>query len=214
MFLASNDGQYGIMRFLSRICFLLLTCLICLAFAPSLLAQWLPLNPVKSVEPQPDGAFLVLENGYLHFQVCSDSIVHVTYSLEREIPKRQDFLVTKLNWPKTEFALHTDDPKLLSLTTAKLKIEVTRADSSIRFYDAAGHLLTQENTRTLTRAEVNSEKTYHSERFVDMWNTQEAFYGLGQHQGGVLNYRGEAVDISQDNTNISVPLLLSSNGYG
>jgi alpha-D-xyloside xylohydrolase len=47
-----------------------------------------------------------------------------------------------------------------------------------------------------------------------MWDTQEAFYGLGQHQAGVLNYRGESVDISQDNTNISVPLLLSSNGYG
>ena len=28
------------------------------------------------------------------------------------------------------------------------------------------------------------------------------------------NYRGESVDISQDNTNISVPLLLSSQGYG
>ena len=47
-----------------------------------------------------------------------------------------------------------------------------------------------------------------------MWDTPEAFYGLGQHQAGVLNYRGESVDISQDNTNISVPLLLSSNGYG
>ncbi len=54
----------------------------------------------------------------------------------------------------------------------------------------------------------------HSERFVNMWATQEAFYGLGQHQGGVWNYRGEAIDISQDNTNISVPFLLSSNGYG
>jgi alpha-D-xyloside xylohydrolase len=30
----------------------------------------------------------------------------------------------------------------------------------------------------------------------------------------VWNYRGESVDISQDNTNIAVPLLLSSNGYG
>ena len=47
-----------------------------------------------------------------------------------------------------------------------------------------------------------------------MWDTQEAFYGLGQHQAGVWNYRGEAVDLSQDNTNISIPLLLSSNGYG
>jgi alpha-D-xyloside xylohydrolase len=201
-------------RLSSRIHFFLLICLLRLGFAPSLFAQWLPFNPVKNVEPQSDGVLLALENGYLRFHICSDSIVHIIYALERDIPNRQDFLVTKATWPKTEFSLHTDDPKAISLTTHLLKIEITRADSSILFYDAEGHKLTQENTRTLTPTEVNGEKTHHSERFVNMWDTQEAFYGLGQHQAGVLNYRGEAVDISQDNTNISVPLLLSSNGYG
>jgi alpha-D-xyloside xylohydrolase len=184
-----------------------------LAAAPSLLAQWVPLNPVISAETQTDGVVLVLQSGFLRFQVCSDSIVHVVYSIERDVPKRTDFLVTKISWPKAGFSLHTDDPKLITLTTPKVKIEITRADSSIVFYDSAGHKLTQENTRTLTPTEVNGEKTYHSERFVNMWDTQEAFYGLGEHQAGVWNYRGEAVDLSQDNTNISIPLLLSSNGY-
>ena len=184
-----------------------------LAAAPSVLAQWVPLNPVTSMDPQPDGVVLVLQNGFLRFQVCSDSIVHVVYSIEREVPQRKDFLVTKTSWPKADFALHTDDPKLITLTTSRLKIEVTRADSSLIFYDASGNKLAQENTRTLTPTEVNGEKTYHSERFVNMWDTQEAFYGLGQHQGGVWNYRAESVDLSQDNTNTSIPLLLSSKGY-
>src|SRR5262249_8778850 len=61
---------------------------------------------------------------------------------------------------------------------------------------------------------VNGEQTLRSERFVNMWETQETFYGLGQHQAGVWNYRGEYVPLSQDNTNISIPLLLSSKGYG
>ncbi len=188
--------------------------LISLAVSSPAAAQWVPLNPVASVEPQPDGIVLILTAGFLRFQVCSDSIVHVVYSLERDVPQHTDFLVIKKSWPKSDFSLRTDDPKLIVLTTPRLKIEVTRADSSIIFYDSAGHKLTQENTRTLTPVEVNGEKTYHSERFVNMWDTQEAFYGLGQHQAGVWNYRGEAVDISQDNTNISIPLLLSSNGYG
>jgi len=191
----------------------LLFLLLSLAAAPSLMAQWVPLNPVTSADPQPDGVVLVLQTGFLRFQVCSDSIVHVVYSIERDIPQRTDFLVTKKSWPKADFSLHTEDPKLITLTTARLKIEITRADSSIIFYDSAGHKLTQENTRTLTPTEVNGEKTYHSERFVNMWDTQEAFYGLGQHQAGVWNYRGESVDLSQDNTNISIPLLLSSSGY-
>jgi alpha-D-xyloside xylohydrolase len=202
------------MRLFSRIYPSFFACMLWLAVAPSLIAQWLPLNPVKSVETQADGALLLLENGYLRIQVCSDSIVHVIYSLERDIPKRPDVLVTKTAWPTSEFSLHTDDPKVLTVTTPVLKIEITRANSSIIFYDASGRKLTQENTRALNPTEVNGEKTYRSERFTNMWESQEAFYGLGQHQAGVLNYRGEAMDISQDNTNISVPLLLSSNGYG
>jgi len=182
--------------------------------APSLRAQWVPLNPVNATEQQPDGVVLVLQSGFLRFQVCSDSIVHVVYSIERNVPGRPDFLVTKESWPKADFALYSDDPKLITLTTSRLKIEITRADSSIVFYDSSGRKLTQENTRTLTSTEVNGEKTYHSERFVNMWDTQEAFYGLGQHQAGVWNYRGEDIDLSQDNTNISIPFLLSSNGYG
>ena len=182
--------------------------------APALFAQWLPVNPVKALETQPDGVMLVLENGYLRFQVCSDSIVHIVYSLERKVSERTDFLVVKKSWPHAEFTLLTDDPKTITLSTSRLRISVTRADSSITFYDAAGQKLTAENTRTLTPTEVNGEKTYRSERFTAMWDSKEGFYGLGQHQAGVLNYRGESVDISQDNTNISNPLLLSSNGYG
>ena len=184
------------------------------AFSPAVMAQWVPVNPVDAVEPQPDGVVLVLKTGFLRLQVCSDSIVHVVYSLEREVSQHPDLMVVKKSWPKSEFSIQQQDPKVITLSTSRLKIEVTRADSSIVFLDSAGHKLTQENTRTLTPTVVNGEKTYHSERFVNMWDTQEAFYGLGQHQGGVWNYRGEAVDLSQDNTNISIPLLLSSNGYG
>jgi alpha-D-xyloside xylohydrolase len=177
-------------------------------------AQWLPRNSVKSASSTPDGAVLEMDTGFLHFTVCTDSIIRIEYSLEREVKHHEDFLVTKKAWSKAEFRFLTNDPKTLALSTAQLKLEISRADGSIIFYDAAGHKLTQENTRTLTPVEVNGERTYHSERFTNMWDTQESFYGLGQHQAGVWNYRGEDVEISQDNTNISIPMLLSSNGYG
>ena len=194
--------------------FVLFFCLFLLVACGTASAQWIPLNPVKGAETQPDGVLLVLETGYLRFQVCSGSVVHVVYSMERTVPERPDFLVVKKSWPKTDFTFKSDDPKQLVLTTAELKIEIIRENSAVTFYDTAGHQLAQETSRTLTPVEVNGEKTYHSERFVTMWGTQEALYGLGQHQAGVWNYRGEAVDLSQDNTNISVPMLLSSKGYG
>jgi len=176
-------------------------------------AQWNPLNPVESFHKDSDGATIFLKKGALRFQVCTDSMVRVLFSPERESPKVAEYVVIKSKWPRTPFDV-TETADAISLTTAKLKLVVTKKDSAIVFYDSAGKKLTQENDRTLTAAEVNGEKTYHLERFTNMWDTQEAFYGLGQHQGGVWNWRGESVDIGQDNTNISVPLLLSSNGYG
>ena len=202
------------MRSLSKKHISLLVALLFFLGVPATKAQWVPPDPVDAVEPQPDGVVLALQKGFLHLQVCSDSIVHVVYSPEWHLPEHPDFMVVKKSWPKADFSLNAEDARVITLSTSRLKIEITRADSSMVFFDSAGHKLTQENTRTLTPTEVNGEKTYRSERFVNMWDTQEAFYGLGQHQAGVWNYRGEAVDLSQDNTNISIPMLLSSKGYG
>lgn len=199
------------MRRLIQLMALLFSLLMPLGIAHS---QWLPLNPVKNVGQMPDGAEITLATGYLRLQVCADNIIHVVYSLERRLPRRQDFLIVKQDWPAAHFTLQASDPKVIVLATTQVRIVINRENSSLVFQDATGRKLAQEDTRSLTPVEVNGEKTLHAERFVSMWDTQEAFYGLGQHQAGVWNYRGEAADLSQDNTNISVPLLLSSNGYG
>jgi alpha-D-xyloside xylohydrolase len=177
------------------------------------LAQWTPLNPVSDAQPQPDGVLITLKTGYLRLRVCTPSIVRVTYSLEATVPERPDFMVTKTTWPRTDFTVQTGDPRSVVLKTARVTVRVARANSAMAFLDEAGKPLAQEDARSLTPVEVNGEKTLRTERFVSMWATQEAFYGLGQHQAGVWNYRGEAIDVLQDNTNISVPFLLSSNGY-
>lgn len=42
----------------------------------------------------------------------------------------------------------------------------------------------------------------------------EHIYGLGQHQHGLLDQKGCALDLVQRNTEITIPFLLSSRGYG
>ncbi|HZC39860.1 MAG TPA: glycoside hydrolase family 31 protein [Streptosporangiaceae bacterium] len=42
----------------------------------------------------------------------------------------------------------------------------------------------------------------------------ERLYGLGQHQHGLLDQKGAVIDLVQRNTEVSVPFLLSSRGYG
>ncbi|MGH2860564.1 MAG: glycoside hydrolase family 31 protein [Solirubrobacteraceae bacterium] len=43
---------------------------------------------------------------------------------------------------------------------------------------------------------------------------QERFYGLGQHQHGLLDQKGAVVELVQRNTEVSIPFVLSSRGYG
>jgi alpha-D-xyloside xylohydrolase len=42
----------------------------------------------------------------------------------------------------------------------------------------------------------------------------ERFYGLGQHQHGLLDQKGAVIELVQRNTEVSVPFALSNRGYG
>jgi alpha-D-xyloside xylohydrolase len=171
------------------------------------------MNPVREIHQQPDGVLFSMAMGTLKVQVCSDSVIHVLYSPTVSFPKRVDFVVTKENWPGTQWTMQTTDDAV-TLTTSLLKVTVTRKDGAIAYVDAHGESLVQESSRSLTPEKVNGEDTYRAESFVSIYGSHEGLYGLGQHQAGVWNYRGESVDISQENSNISVPLMLSSKGYG
>jgi len=184
-----------------------------MGLASSALAQWAPLNPVAGVQQQPDGVVLTMKSGVLKIQICSDSVVHVLYSATSSFPIRFDPVVIKTTWPKTSWTLQqTDDD--VTLSTSRMKVVVTRKDGAVTYRDLSGNQLVQEAIRKLTPVRVNGEDTYRAESFINIYGSREGLYGLGQHQGGVWNYRGESVDISQDNTNIAVPFLVSSNGYG
>ena len=171
------------------------------------------MNPVVDVQQQADGVLLKMGTGTLKLQVCSDSIIHVLYSATTSFPTRFDPVVIKKTWPAVKFTLQTGNDEIV-LQTAQLKIAITKKDGAITYSDLPGKQLLQEATRKLTPVKVNGEDTYRAESFVNIYGSREGLYGLGQHQSGVWNYRGESVDISQDNTNISIPLLVSSNGYG
>ena len=189
--------------------------IVCIAFLlPNTAhAQWTPMNPVRNVQQQADGVLFSMGTGTLKLQVCSDSVIRVLYSAAASFPKHPDFVVIKESWPSTKFDVQSTD-NAVTLTTSQLKITVTRKDGTISYADASGDALLQEASRKLIPEKVNGEDTYRAESFVNIYGSHEGLYGLGQHQSGVWNYRGESVDISQDNSNISVPLMLSSKGYG
>ena len=184
-----------------------------LVVAASAFGQWNPLNPVADVNQKDDGVVLKMQRGTLRLQICSDSIVRVTFAPGATFPDVPPYVITKASWPKGSWTMQPSE-KSVTIVTSRLKITIARKDGAILFADAGDKKLFQDYDRSLTPAEVNGEKTYHSELFSNLWDSTEAFYGLGQHQAGVWNYHGEDVELSQANTNISVPMFLSSNGYG
>ena len=184
-----------------------------LALIPSAHAQWTPINPVTTVKQQPDAVLISMLTGVMRVQFCSDSIIHVTYSPTSSIPDEPQFIVNKTNWSPVQWSMQATNDQV-KLSTLRMSVVVTRKNSWTLFSDSAGNRLFEERNLSMTPAVVNGKKTYHSEMFSDLWDSTEAFYGLGQHQAGVWNYHGESVDLGQDNTNISVPFFISSNGYG
>lgn len=62
-------------------------------------------------------------------------------------------------------------------------------------------------------ARIPDEKLFHTRLHLE-WQEGEALYGLGQHEEGVLNLRGQTVYVHQANRKIAVPVLVSSLGYG
>jgi len=180
---------------------------------PGSFAQWTPRDPVTRFARESDGVVFTLRSGTLRVQVCSDSIVHVLYSAKGTSSSYSDFVVVKKEWPHTDWSVQST-PDDVTLTTAALKVVVGRNDSSITYRTIDGAQLLVERTRKLTPVEVNGENTHRAESFFDIYGSHEGLYGLGQHQAGVWNYRGESVDISQDNSNISIPFFVSNKGYG
>ncbi len=103
----------------------------------------------------------------------------------------------------------------VELSTAALTARYSKADGTLTFLDAAGEVLLSEipGGRKVESAPVKGYPAWNvSQRFRSP--EDEALYGTGQFQDGYLNVRGLTRRLTQVNTQIALPFLLSSKGYG
>ena len=200
------------LHFFLRPTLLLVTLLL---FAEFSFAQWTAPNPVVDFQKQADGVLIHQKTGALRLQVCSPAILHLTYSPTADFPAAPNPVIIKTTWPQAEWKLE-ESADAVTLATSELKVAVDRKTGAITYADSSGKVLLHDDSKTMTPVTVNGESTYRAEDYMTLggYGSSEAIYGLGQHQAGVWNYRGDSVDLSQDNTSIAVPLMVSSNGYG
>jgi alpha-D-xyloside xylohydrolase len=156
------------------------------------------------------------QHGLLRVQLCTDSLLHVTF-VTGELKSHPQPWIVQTDWAPVAFTVTEDASQNIVISTKHLRIIAGRDSASLVFQDADGKVLVGESAsprpRELTPVTVDGEKTYHADAYFDL-TQDDAFYGLGQRQSGLLNQRGTDFLLMQDNTNISIPFLLSSRGYG
>lgn len=167
-----------------------------------------------TIERQPDGIALQLAAGELRIQVVSNAVVRVAFSKSPDFFQRISIDRVALPRAATSFTVK-ESPAAIVLSTAELRVTVDRETGAVSFADSAGHPLLSEapGGRMLESADVQGEKTFHVQQ---KWKSQddESLYGLGQMQLGIVDIKGYDLDLWQHNTNIVVPFLVSSKGYG
>jgi alpha-D-xyloside xylohydrolase len=200
-----------------------LTCLILMAAGAAAQPTSLVRRGLWSVAPSEvpsQGSGVLLQRGAetLRLQVCSPTIVRVTY-MPNEATGQVD---GSMLLPSSCLAqastgvlrLISSDASAFRFATSALQIEVSAKEGAVRFKDTAGVVLVSESTDPEPR-EIG-QLAGHGRSMTEIFRPQEGerFYGLGQHQSGVWNYAGESVELTQDNTNISIPFVVSNHGYG
>ncbi|MFD0990068.1 TIM-barrel domain-containing protein [Mariniflexile jejuense] len=150
----------------------------------------------------------------LRLQVLGDELIHVSASPENEFPKDSSLIIIP-NIKKVPFNVFEEGDSIL-LTTATLKVMVSKLDGGIQFKDKEGKLVLAEKTgggKSFSPIEVEGTKGYSIRQIFES-PTDEAFYGLGQHQSDEFNYKGKSEELFQYNTKVSVPFIVSNKNYG
>ena len=152
----------------------------------------------------------------LDITVCDGSVIHVLAKPNATAqPGPQPWMLDAAQSCAGAPFQFAQDAKTATLKTDKVEVSFGLERGNLSFHAANGDALLREGDsmpRSYEPMQINGEKTYQTkDRFSP--TIAEAFYGLGQHQNGMFNYRGATVELGQNNTDVAIPLLVSSKGY-
>jgi alpha-D-xyloside xylohydrolase len=175
--------------------------------------------PKTDFEKLADGIVLKPTQGQatkaVRLQVVSDDIIHVTASAADTFSTAQSLIVLPALEGKKEWKLE-ETADALVVVTKSLRATIKRTTGEVSFADSTGQLVLQEKTgggKVFTPTTVDKLATHQVQQVFDSPG-DEAFYGLGAHQNGQMNYKGQDVELIQQNIVDVVPFLYSSRNYG
>lgn len=167
---------------------------------------------VKNYEQLTDGVNIVLDVGTLNISSMADNAVRIKYYKNAESNINElIFSSTK----KTAKLKITESTTRLELKGEKIIVVVNKQTGKLSFADNTGKVFLSEksNSRKFIPDSVMGEPCFVAEQsFVSP--DDEFIFGLGQFQDGHHNLRNVTRRLTQVNSQISLPFIYSSKGYG
>lgn len=159
-----------------------------------------------------DRVEITLSDGLLVLRPIEQNAIRVLYSVSQTDESQSLIFTEKVPTPSFTF---TASDHTLKVSTKKISAILNRNSGSLSFLDANGKLILAETEtgRTLTPSTVQGEHTFIARQQFSS-PADEYLYGTGQFQDGYMNIKGLTRRLTQVNTQISIPFIYSSKGYG
>jgi len=152
--------------------------------------------------------------GLLRLQIIRDDIIRVTVFPGGERREHPGLMIDGDPVVRTKWKKREDDTTLV-ITTARLTVTLDKRTGAVTFADRQDHTILRAGETVLTPVQVAGEEdTVYSIRQQFILTPEEALYGLGQYQDGIMNWRGHDRTLFQENTVAVTPFFISTNNYG
>ncbi|HEX3730777.1 MAG TPA: DUF4968 domain-containing protein, partial [Opitutaceae bacterium] len=149
-----------------------------------------PLCPALTVKRLPDGVLLDFGTYREKVAVYADDIIRVTASPEADAAVRPSLDALPASRPQPSWEWQ-EGPAGGVLRTGRIEVRVDARDGRLSFLDASGVPILAEKpgVEKLTPAVVQGETTFHVRAAWEP-HADEAFFGLGQNQFGLVDLKG------------------------
>lgn len=163
---------------------------------------------VRIANPQPGGASRV------RLQVIDDKIIRVTAVPDGRFNDKGSLAVIPQTGCRDYSVVNGEET--VTVSTSSISAVVDKAGGRVSFIGPDGKVILAEQAggRSFSPIEVEGTKGYTVTQRFDSPSPDEAIYGLGQHQSEEFNYKGKSEELYQYNTKVSVPCVVSTDGYG
>ncbi len=169
----------------------------------------------------PDGVIVFTDplitgtSNAVKLEVITDNIIRVIAAPGKEIAASQSLVTVYRRGPGIFWNVIPSKDSL-TLKTKKLTAVVDLKTGAVTFRDQTGKIILAEKQslgRNFQPAVFDGKRHYALTQAFQT-TAGDAWYGLGQHQDGVMNYKGQQVTFFQNNTEVAIPFLVSSKNYG